>query len=97
MCASPKEANVRRRVIYAGRVQGVGFRYTTRMIADSFPVVGFVKNLDDGTVELQAEGARAAVDDFLAAVARRFQANLRDTATNDIAPRGSEPSFDIAY
>ena len=41
-------------VIYSGQVQGVGFRYTTSRIAAGHAVVGFVKNLTDGTVELVA-------------------------------------------
>src|SRR6187455_864933 len=46
----------RRRVWYEGRVQGVGFRYTARGLAGGFPVSGYVRNLDDGRVELVAEG-----------------------------------------
>src|SRR5689334_21011918 len=43
-------------VFYTGRVQGVGFRYTTREIAKGFEVSGSVQNLEDGRVELEAEG-----------------------------------------
>jgi len=46
----------RREVYYSGRVQGVGFRYTVRMIAAGLDVAGFVKNLADGRVEMVAEG-----------------------------------------
>ncbi|MEE3179555.1 MAG: acylphosphatase [Verrucomicrobiota bacterium] len=41
---------IAKRVIFSGRVQGVGFRYTTREIATGFDVVGAVRNLPDGTV-----------------------------------------------
>jgi acylphosphatase len=54
--------------IYAGRVQGVGFRYSARMCATGFEVTGWVRNLDDGRVELVAEGARAELDGFLEAI-----------------------------
>ena len=43
-------------VIYAGEVQGVGFRHAARKIADSLGVAGGVENLADGTVRLVAEG-----------------------------------------
>ena len=43
-------------MIYHGRVQGVGFRATTRCLATGFQVSGYVKNLDDGTVEVVASG-----------------------------------------
>jgi len=50
---------------YAGRVQGVGFRYTVREVACGFEVTGFVCNLADGRVELVAEGEEAEVTAFL--------------------------------
>lgn len=44
------------RVRYEGEVQGVGFRYTARGIADPLGVAGGVENLNDGAVQLVAEG-----------------------------------------
>ena len=44
---------VAKQVIYSGRVQGVGFRFTTRQIASGYEVNGWVKNLPDGRVELE--------------------------------------------
>ena len=55
-------------VFYAGRVQGVGFRYTTREIACGYDLTGYVRNLTDGRVELVAEGAEDEVTAFLEAV-----------------------------
>lgn len=54
-----------KRVIFEGRVQGVGFRYTTKDIARGFDVRGWVKNLPDGTVELQVDGNADEVAAFL--------------------------------
>ena len=65
--------NERREVHYDGRVQGVGFRYTTVEIAERFKVSGYVENLDDGRVSLVAEGEPAELDRFLAAVAERLK------------------------
>jgi len=62
------DSNVRREVVFHGRVQGVGFRYTTRHIAGRFRVTGYVENLPDGRVRLVAEGARGEVDRFVQAV-----------------------------
>ncbi len=53
-------------VFYTGRVQGVGFRYTTKTRAAGFDVSGTVRNLDDGRVELIAQGERTELEDFLA-------------------------------
>ena len=51
-------------VIYSGRVQGVGFRYTVKSITPGFEITGIVRNLADGRVELIAEGDRAELDAF---------------------------------
>ncbi len=55
-------------ILYTGRVQGVGFRYTTTKLACGFEVTGTVKNLPDGRVELVAEGDRAELEEFRKAV-----------------------------
>ncbi len=52
-------------VLYAGRVQGVGFRVTVRQLACGYDVVGTVRNLPDGRVELIAEGTRSELEAFL--------------------------------
>ncbi len=62
----------RHRVCFAGHVQGVGFRLTTRRLAQSWPVAGFVRNLADGRVELLVEGDSAAVAGLLSAIHREF-------------------------
>jgi acylphosphatase len=58
----------RLQVFYAGRVQGVGFRYTVRTIALGFEVTGVVRNLADGRVELIAEGQRTELEAFQQAI-----------------------------
>ena len=52
-------------VLFSGRVQGVGFRYTACRIASSFGVMGFVRNLMTGDVEVVAEGSEQELVDFL--------------------------------
>ncbi len=58
----------RLKILYSGRVQGVGFRYTTKTVATGFEISGIVRNLTDGRVELIAEGARAELEAFRAAI-----------------------------
>jgi acylphosphatase len=57
-----------KRVLYSGQVQGVGFRYTTRHVAQGFRITGHVRNLADGRVEVLAEGEAGDVDVFLKAL-----------------------------
>ncbi|HUB87123.1 MAG TPA: acylphosphatase [Verrucomicrobiae bacterium] len=62
-------ANRRRlQIFYSGRVQGVGFRYTARTVAAGFDVVGTVRNVPDGRVELVAEGTHEELETFRAAI-----------------------------
>lgn len=58
----------RLRILYSGHVQGVGFRYTVQGVACGFEVVGLVRNLLDGRVELIAEGDRSELEDFRQAI-----------------------------
>ena len=64
-------------VFFTGHVQGIGFRYTALQIAKEFEVAGFVGNLADGRVQLEAEGDAAEVADFIAAVEERMHGFIR--------------------
>ena len=55
-------------VLYAGRVQGVGFRYTAKAIATGFEITGIIRNLNDGRVELVAEGSKDELESFQTAI-----------------------------
>jgi acylphosphatase len=56
---------IAKRVIFEGRVQGVGFRYTVKDLARGFDVRGTVRNLPDGSVELEVMGEPAELKDFI--------------------------------
>jgi acylphosphatase len=55
-------------ILYSGRVQGVGFRYTVKALTPGFEVTGTVRNREDGRVELIAEGEREELDAFRQAI-----------------------------
>ncbi|MFH2055513.1 MAG: acylphosphatase [bacterium] len=55
----------RARVLISGLVQGVGFRYFVTSTAEQFPITGYVRNLDTGSVEIVAEGDKEEVYGFL--------------------------------
>ena len=65
---------IAKRVHYAGRVQGVGFRFGVKQIAKGFEVTGTVRNLADGRVELYALGDFDEVEEFLEEI--RVHSNL---------------------
>ena len=85
-----------KQLFYEGRVQGVGFRYTVKNIARGFEVVGWVRNLDDGRVELQVAGDPGEVDSFLEAIAEsELKSHIRHVAAHSIAPLAGARGFEI--
>ncbi len=60
---------IAKKVIFEGRLQGVGFRYTVKDLARGFDVSGGVKNLADGSVELEVMGEAEEVTDFINEIA----------------------------
>lgn len=51
-------AEVRKHIVFHGRVQGVGFRYTAKYLARSLELTGWVTNEWDGTVVMEVQGER---------------------------------------
>lgn len=72
-----------RKIHYSGRVQGVGFRVTTKHVASRFPVTGYVQNLPNGDVEVVAFGTAAAIDEFLADLDRTMAGYIENRRIED--------------
>lgn len=64
---------------FEGRVQGVGFRAQTIGVAKGFEVSGFVKNLVDGRVHLQAEGKEEEVREFFEELKSEMEHYIKET------------------
>lgn len=92
--------SLRRRliVLYSGRVQGVGFRYTAKTVATGFEITGLIRNLPDGRVELIAEGSRAELQDFQAAIRDAGLAGfIRDEQVTWAEAKNEFRGFEIAH
>ena len=87
----------RREVIYSGRVQGVAFRWTARQIAQTHEVTGFVRNLDDGRVQLVVEGLAGEIDRFLASIAERMADHVRQAQEAKSPATGQFTAFEIVH
>ncbi len=87
----------RRLVHFSGSVQGVGFRFTARRLADGFDVTGHVKNLADGRVEIVVEGPPDQIDAFLQAIHEQMGNYIRSTNQQTVAPTGRFSSFEIRF
>ena len=82
-------------VIIGGSVQGVGYRYTARMVAREVGVTGWVRNLHDGTVEAEVEGTDAQVDEMLAWMAEGPPGSRVESARVTDAAPGSDATFEV--
>lgn len=60
-----KQENVRKHIFFYGRVQGVGFRYYAVQKANQIGLTGWVKNLYDGSVEMEVEGQEELIDQLI--------------------------------
>ncbi|MFZ5916652.1 MAG: acylphosphatase [Chloroflexota bacterium] len=81
-----------------GRVQGVSFRYYTHQQAQQLGVVGFVRNLWDGSVEVMAEGERSRVAQLLSWL--RQGPRMASVERVDVAwsaPSGEFERFEVRY
>ncbi len=78
------------RLLIAGVVQGVGYREWTRQVASELGVVGWVRNLADGRVEVWAEGPRAALDALRERAAQGPRhAHVIEVRADGVVPRGA--------
>ena len=85
-----------RRVFYEGRVQGVGFRWTTKNLARGYEVTGSVRNLPDGRVEMQACGDTDEVDAFIEAIEESdLKSHIKKVDVQVIAPPAGIAGFEI--
>ena len=85
-------------VIFKGRVQGVGFRYTIKELAQKYGFTGSCKNLLNGNVEVEVQGNENNIMPFIADVLepRRFIV-VNDYSFNEIDVVENEGSFRIEH
>jgi len=95
--ALSREDRQQRELFYAGRVQGVGFRYTVRSLAARFNVTGFVRNLRDGRVHLVVEGETTEIDRFLHAIKNEMAGYIAEVKETIRPPTGQFQRFEIVH
>ena len=82
---------------YSGRVQGVGFRATTRDIASRHAVAGWVRNESDGSVTTEFQGEPAEIERCLAEIERTMARNIETAHRREAQPEPDETGFSIRY
>jgi acylphosphatase len=84
-------------IYFEGRVQGVGFRFTARHLADRHRIKGWVMNLPDGRVELEAEGKQEDLDKFLQDLQDEFRGYLTNYKLRELPASGKYKDFTIKF
>lgn len=82
-------------LLYDGRVQGVGFRFTFEIIARELVVTGYVRNLPDGTVEAVCEGIKENLDLVVDKVSRRMGGYIKSSTVTEEKATGEFKNFRI--
>ncbi|MCY2965736.1 MAG: acylphosphatase [Planctomycetota bacterium] len=94
---SPPTGPVRERILFRGKVQGVGFRQRTRSNARCFPVVGYVRNLGDGSVELVVQGPQSAVNGLIQQISGDFAGSITDVVREPWGGSEEFTEFEIRF
>ena len=82
-------------VFFSGRVQSVGFRYQTRQVASGYEVAGYVRNLADGRVELEAEGEDRELEAFMDDLRRTMEGYIKGVEISSGRREGVMRDFEI--
>ena len=88
---------IRRKIRFYGRVQGVGFRYRARYAAESLRLTGWVCNEEDGTVSMEVQGEGASIDRMLQMLQQDHYIDIVDMDIKNLVPQEDERSFEVRY
>lgn len=89
---------VRYSIIVDGRVQGVGFRYFTQMMAMKYNLTGWCKNLYNGKVQIEVQGLKENLMNFISAIKKGNNFSRIDNMDlNELSVKDDEKKYRIAY
>lgn len=89
-------SEVRKHIVFYGRVQGVGFRYTAKYLAQSLELTGWVKNDWEGTVTMEVQGREALINKLLVGLNHARFISIDWMDTRDL-PLEEERTFEVKY
>ncbi len=91
-----KWEKIRKHIYVSGRVQGVGFRFRAQQLARGLGLTGWVRNLDDGRVEMELQGTEAEMDRLFDHM-RQDRYILIDSFQAERIPPVEEKGFQVRY
>lgn len=89
--------NIRWHIYFFGRVQGVGFRYTCKTLAQRYPVSGWAKNLPNGSVEMIVEGDSSVIRNYVDDICHSTYGRVDDQQVSKSDATGEFANFQIRH
>ena len=88
-----EKAIVRQRIVFFGWVQGVGFRWRAMQAATKFGVTGWVRNDPDGSVAMEVQGTKEAINNVILAIKESPFISIDRTEVKTIPLKEGERGF----
>jgi acylphosphatase len=88
---------IAKHIVFSGRVQGVGFRFTALNIANRHGLTGYVKNMPDGEVEMLAQGTAEMIDNCISDLQDSFVGTISHIDINEVTPDPKLTDFRITF
>ena len=85
----------RKRLVFHGRVQGVGFRWRARIAADAAGATGWVRNNFDGSVTMELQGSEAQIDMVVQSLDRARYIRIESLEARSIPLESEERGFEV--
>ena len=88
---------IRCRLVFYGRVQGVGFRYVSQYAANEYGATGWVRNEYDGTVSMELQGTRAQMEQVILTLENSNYIRISQIDRKSIPTDPKEKRFRVRY
>ena len=88
---------IARHIVFSGRIQGVGFRFTALNIANRYELKGYVRNLPDGDVEMITHGPAEMIDNCVRDLQDSFVGSISHIDIEEATPDPKLTDFKITF
>ena len=88
---------IRKHIVFHGRVQGVGFRWRATQAAEMYGCTGWVRNEWDGTVTMEIQGTKLAIDAVISTLERGSYIHVEDTEERQLPIQENESQFTVEF
>jgi len=88
---------IARHIVFSGRVQGVGFRFTALNVANRYELKGYVRNLPEGDVEMVVHGPAEMIDTCVRDLQDSFVGTISHIDIEEVTPDPKLTDFRITF